>query len=139
MFPNSLVQLIISKRIVQIQSSLISLDQILCSVENQILMLLSSINKVFLVSRKSYPGPSLIQEIRLKIKIIVFSRLSFQLNGSEMASFNMVFQKSKVQLYHLRKISARFKMTDLRTHKSGIIEPCKYPQKDFLNKIVTLI
>ena len=108
-------------------------------MENQILMLLSSINKVFLVSRKSYPGPSLIQEIRLKIKIIVFSRLSFQLNGSEMAWFNMVFQKSKVQLYHLRKISARFKMTDLRTHKSGIIESCKYPQKDFLNKIVTLI
>ena len=56
---------IISKRIVQIQSSSISLDQILCGVENQIIMLLSSKIEVFSVSRKSYPGSSLVQ-FRLK-------------------------------------------------------------------------
>ena len=33
----------------------------LCGVENQMLILLSSKSKIFFVSRKSYPGPSLIQ------------------------------------------------------------------------------
>ena len=79
-------------------------------VKNQMSMLLSSKSQVYLVSRKSYPGPSLIkfhlksndisksvrglpnvipsqlfQEIGLKSKHIVSSRLSFQSNDSETA------------------------------------------------------
>ena len=61
----SLVQLIMSKRIVQMQLSSTSLGQILCDLKNQMLILLSRKSKIFFVSRKSYPGPNLIQ-FRLK-------------------------------------------------------------------------
>ena len=61
MFPNSLMQLTVSKRTAQISSSSISLGQILCVVKNQILTLLSSKSWLFFVFRKSYPDPSLIE------------------------------------------------------------------------------
>ena len=48
MFPHSLVYLIISRGVVQIQSSSTSLGQIWCGVKNQTLMLLSSTVKYFL-------------------------------------------------------------------------------------------
>ena len=92
-FPYFLMFLIISKRIVQIQSSLIYQGQILCGVKNQKLMLSSSKVKHFHIS-KSYPGSSLIQfclkgnnkskSVSKKVvqcrsqPVIISSRLSFQ-------------------------------------------------------------
>ena len=62
MFSYLLVSLIMSKRIVRIQSRSISLGQILCGVENQMLMLLSGKVKYFLYLGRVilvhvYPGP----------------------------------------------------------------------------------
>ena len=48
MFPLSLLQLIMSRGMVQTQPSPTSVDHILCNVKNQILMLLSSTTKCFL-------------------------------------------------------------------------------------------
>ena len=48
MFPHSLVQLIVARGIVQIQSRSTSLGQILCGVKKQMLILLSSMVKYFL-------------------------------------------------------------------------------------------
>ena len=48
MFPLSLVQLIMSRGMVQTQPSPPSVDHILCNVKNQMLMLLSSTTKCFL-------------------------------------------------------------------------------------------
>ena len=61
MFPNSLMQLTVSKRTAQISSSSVSLGQILCGVKNQILTLLSSKSWLFFVFRKSCPDPGLIE------------------------------------------------------------------------------
>ena len=66
----------------------------------QVQIRLKRINK----SKSVYKGffnvvsSQLFQEIRIKSKNIVSSRLSFQEDGSEMEWFNMASQKSKVQL-----------------------------------------
>ena len=50
-----------TRRVLQIQSSSASLDQILCGLKNQMLMLLSSTIKYFSYPERVYPGPSLIE------------------------------------------------------------------------------
>ena len=63
----------------------------------------------------------LFQEIRLKSKNIVSSRLSFQSNGSEIHDLTWPRKSPKFNLHHLRKISTRFKVTVL-TSKSDIVQ-----------------
>ena len=135
-----------SKRIVQIHSSSISLDQILCGVESQKLISLRSKRKVFFVSRKSYPGPSLIQ-FRLKgnnksksvskrvaqchslpfiprntwillVKILSPRIYLFSKMAVKWSNLTWPSKSPKFNLHHLRKLSAGFKMAVL-TPKLG--------------------
>ena len=111
------------------------------------LILLSSKNKVFFVSRKSYPGPSLIQfrlkgddesksvskrvdqcrslsvvprnTLKLLVKILSPRVYPFSKMAVKWRGLTWPGKSPKFNLHHLRKISAGFKMAVL-TPKLGI-------------------